>query len=159
MSRKIVEDIVNTAKNIFAKEGHLVPVALLSRNGNGIVVNLAFDNQEMKEQSMKMVREMCAVGLMDCVVTVSECWLVEVNRGVTEPMDIELDMPPSMHPDRKETVVIFFEYKNPKPHAGIITIPIIRDGENAFLGEAKWMEDLDGHPEGIMCNLLSKDYN
>lgn len=99
---RIMEDILENAKSLLSRDGHLVPVAFLcARNDIGIIP-LDFKNREEKERQVALLTKMVKLKNADALIMAAESWIVTSDNP-------NLKITPSKHPMRKECICVVGE--------------------------------------------------
>lgn len=98
----MIEDILETAKELLVKEGRLRPVAFVSHDDEIEVKPLSFKDNEEKISQLSILKDFVKEKNADAVFILTESWYVETNQG-------HLTVSPSKDPRRKECIMIIGE--------------------------------------------------
>jgi hypothetical protein len=130
----IMEDVLQTAKEILVKEGKVLPIALVIRDGNIDRIPLSFRDENEKISQISMLKDFVKNKNADIAIVVTESWYVETDSG-------HLTMSPSKDPRKKECIMIIGECEE----CGVALIQLFgkeEDKENGKIVFGKKIDDL-----------------
>ena len=107
LSREFVESVLAAAKENLRKDGSLVPVLFLCFKDGAHVITPLFSlppaTEDKEAYFSALGREIQRAGhILTEAIFVSESWYVAAEKGE----QLNLDVPPSLHPKRKEAITI-----------------------------------------------------
>jgi hypothetical protein len=144
--RNVFEDICDRAREVFVRDGAHAPLLLVLTRLGLAVARIDMDPAVDREPIARMIRESITKTPITggdrpdydeplAVILASEAWMVEYDEREAEET---AKLPPRLHPRRKEILQVTLRSKIASFSRNW---PIVREGENVTIGEAK---DLGG---------------
>lgn len=136
MLKSMIEEVLETAKMILVKDGKLVPISFVGKDGNIEIMPLSFRDKDEKISQLSMLKDFVKKKNADTIFVVTESWYVETDRD-------HLTMAPSKDPRRRECIMIIGECE--EGSVAVIQLFSREDGkENGKIVFGKKIDDDEG---------------